>query len=168
MGDAVFVSYARVDFKFVKHLCEALVRRGHQVWLDTERIAGADWLSELERGIETSAVLVFVISPQSLDSEICRHELEHALRLGKRVVPLLRREVDVRAVPVDLKQRPWIEMRETDDAAIALEDILGAIDEAARPRAVGERGFEPLKAEPTGLQPVPFGHSGTPPDRRAL
>ena len=28
---------------------------------------------------------------------------------------------------------------------------------------MGERGFEPLKAEPTGLQPVPFGHSGTPP-----
>src|SRR6187549_2175372 len=28
---------------------------------------------------------------------------------------------------------------------------------------VGERGFEPLKAEPTGLQPVPFGHLGTPP-----
>jgi hypothetical protein len=28
---------------------------------------------------------------------------------------------------------------------------------------MGERGFEPLKAEPTGLQPVPFGRSGTPP-----
>ena len=31
---------------------------------------------------------------------------------------------------------------------------------------MGERGFEPLKAEPTGLQPVPFGHSGTPPGAR--
>lgn len=28
---------------------------------------------------------------------------------------------------------------------------------------MGEGGFEPPKAEPTGLQPVPFGHSGTPP-----
>jgi geranylgeranyl reductase family protein len=28
---------------------------------------------------------------------------------------------------------------------------------------VGAGGFEPPKAEPTGLQPVPFGHSGTPP-----
>jgi hypothetical protein len=35
-------------------------------------------------------------------------------------------------------------------------------------RVMGERGFEPLKAEPTGLQPVPFGHSGTPPRARAL
>ena len=35
-------------------------------------------------------------------------------------------------------------------------------------REMGERGFEPLKAEPTGLQPVPFGRSGTPPRRPAL
>ena len=33
---------------------------------------------------------------------------------------------------------------------------------------VGEVGFEPTKAEPTGLQPVPFGHSGTPPRRRQV
>src|SRR6476619_2088744 len=28
---------------------------------------------------------------------------------------------------------------------------------------MGAGGFEPPKAEPTGLQPVPFGRSGTPP-----
>ena|GEM_PF-2635559 len=28
---------------------------------------------------------------------------------------------------------------------------------------VGQGGFEPPKAMPTGLQPVPFGHSGTDP-----
>jgi MFS family permease len=32
-----------------------------------------------------------------------------------------------------------------------------------RQKGVGAEGFEPSKAEPTGLQPVPFGHSGTPP-----
>jgi MFS family permease len=32
-----------------------------------------------------------------------------------------------------------------------------------RMRDMGAGGFEPPKAEPTGLQPVPFGHSGTPP-----
>jgi MFS family permease len=35
-----------------------------------------------------------------------------------------------------------------------------------RLRKVGAGGFEPPKAEPTGLQPVPFGHSGTPPGER--
>ena len=32
-----------------------------------------------------------------------------------------------------------------------------------RLKDMGAGGFEPPKAEPTGLQPVPFGHSGTPP-----
>src|SRR5215216_51490 len=32
---------------------------------------------------------------------------------------------------------------------------------------MGAGGFEPPKAEPTGLQPVPFGHSGTPPGEGA-
>ena len=31
---------------------------------------------------------------------------------------------------------------------------------------MGAGGFEPPKAEPTGLQPVPFGRSGTPPGER--
>src|SRR5437588_3307053 len=31
---------------------------------------------------------------------------------------------------------------------------------------MGAGGFEPPKAEPTGLQPVPFGRSGTPPGTR--
>src|ERR671924_415986 len=35
-----------------------------------------------------------------------------------------------------------------------------------RLREVGAGGFEPPKAEPTGLQPVPFGRSGTPPGER--
>src|SRR3954453_14789593 len=34
---------------------------------------------------------------------------------------------------------------------------------AKRNREMGAGGFEPPKAEPTGLQPVPFGRSGTPP-----
>lgn len=33
---------------------------------------------------------------------------------------------------------------------------------------VGRGGFEPPKAMPTGLQPVPFGHSGTDPQDRRI
>ena len=36
------------------------------------------------------------------------------------------------------------------------------------PRTVGREGFEPPKAEPTGLQPVPFDRFGTYPDNFIL
>ena len=49
---------------------------------------------------------------------------------------------------------------------------LGTLERARRAfRArtkMGERGFEPLKAEPAGLQPAPFGHSGTPARLRSV
>jgi hypothetical protein len=35
-------------------------------------------------------------------------------------------------------------------------------------RIMQGRGFEPLKAEPAGLQPAPFGHSGTPARLRSV
>jgi MFS family permease len=50
--------------------------------------------------------------------------------------------------------------------------VLGAAAIVALPvvwiwrQEVGAEGFEPSKAEPTGLQPVPFGRSGTPPGER--
>ena len=37
---------------------------------------------------------------------------------------------------------------------------------SGRSGGMGAGGFEPPKAEPTGLQPVPFGRSGTPPGER--
>jgi site-specific DNA recombinase len=58
-----------------------------------------------------------------------------------------------------------------DDSAYETPGLVGA-GKARRPLGrqgsnneilVGAGGFEPPKAEPTGLQPVPFGRSGTPP-----
>jgi len=47
-------------------------------------------------------VFAFVVSPESLASEFCLDELEHALAQGKPVVPLLRREPERRPVPDEL------------------------------------------------------------------
>jgi hypothetical protein len=59
-------------------------------------------------------------------------------------------------------------IRTSEGGAFAFRDPAGlrpAVTIAKRSE-VGEGGFEPPKAEPTGLQPVPFGHSGTPPGER--
>ncbi len=55
--------------------------------------------------------------------------------------------------------------------------IFNALDDSHRDAVAHEtqdlgemqgRGFEPLKAEPAGLQPAPFGHSGTPARLRSV
>lgn len=90
----VFISYSRKDKAFVQRLHERLREHGQEVWIDWEDIPPtADWWNEIQAGIDGANTFVFVISPDSVTSEVCYRELDHAIRTGKRFVPLLFREV---------------------------------------------------------------------------
>ena len=90
----VFVSYARVDQPFVRRLCASLALLSKDVWADFEDIPPtAAWLEEVFRGIDAAHTFAFVITPDSVRSETCRRELDHAVDHHKRIVPLVRREV---------------------------------------------------------------------------
>ncbi len=122
----VFVSYAREDAAIVDRLAAALRASGREVWIDTDHIRGTEeWARAVDAGIEASDAVAFVLSPPFLDSEQCRRELEHAVRNGKRLVPLLAREVDSGAVPPELARLNWINVG-GDEAASArsLEEAL--------------------------------------------
>jgi WD40 repeat protein len=88
-GLDAFVSYSRRDQSFVLGLKEALERRGRNVWIDADDIPpGAAWRRELGTGIEAADAFVFVISPNSVASPECAEELDRAVALGKRLVPV--------------------------------------------------------------------------------
>ena len=67
-----FISYARADGAFaVDRLSRALGARGYEVWLDVHDIpGGAKWRDRVRRGIEACKVFVFVISPDSVTSDV--------------------------------------------------------------------------------------------------
>ena len=76
----VFISYAREDQDFVRQLHEALAQRNRETWVDWQDIPlTAQWWQEIQRGIEAADSFVFIISPDSIASEVCRDELEHAI-----------------------------------------------------------------------------------------
>jgi TIR domain len=127
---AVFVCYAREDEAFVERLYAALVEAGREVWLDLAEIPrGADWRDGVASGIGRAEAIAFVISPDSLVSRGCTHELEHALASGKRVIPLLRREPEAwAAVPPQVRRHHWIFMRDRDDFDAALGELVAAIE----------------------------------------
>src|SRR5215208_1489378 len=100
MADA-FISYSRQDEGFVRELEEALKKRGKAVWVDVEDIPlTAEWRPEILSGIEGAETFVFVISPDSITSKECKRELDHATKHNKRLVPILRREVTPRPLPM--------------------------------------------------------------------
>jgi WD40 repeat protein len=123
----VFVSYSRADEAFVRRLDGALRARGKDVWVDWDDIpATADWRARIHGGIEASRIFVAVLSPDLVASEVCAEELAHATRSNKRVVPVLRREIDRGAAPDALVSPNWIFFRDGDD----FERSVGVLVEA--------------------------------------
>ena len=124
----VFLSYSRRDSEFVQRLAGALSERGKDVWVDVDGIRDAEvFPAALRTAVERSDGFVFVISPDSVASRFCEQEVEHALELRKRVVPLLRRRVADEQVPEGVRERNWIPFDDDarfDDGVERLVDAL--------------------------------------------
>jgi hypothetical protein len=87
----IFVSYARRDGKeLALRLEKDLTRKGFDVWLDTQRLAGgARWTAEIERAIDQAHAVLAILTAGSFLSSICRAEQMRSLRKGKPVIPVL-------------------------------------------------------------------------------
>jgi WD40 repeat protein len=124
----VFISYSRQDKEFVHRLQNAFTEHEREPWLDTKDIPPtAEWLQEIYAAIEKADNFVFVISPEVLGSEVCRLELEYAVKLHKRLIPVVRRDVDPKEVPDILARLNWIFCREDDDFPQAFQALLTAM-----------------------------------------
>jgi WD40 repeat protein len=115
----------------VGRLSAALEERGKDTWVDLEDIPAASvWTDDLREGIGSSDSFCFVISPASVTSEHCRTELDYAVGLGKRLLPVLHRPAADADVPEAVAVRNWIPQtgRFDDDFDAALATLLTAIE----------------------------------------
>jgi hypothetical protein len=126
---SAFISYSRRNKDFVRRLAEGLKKRDRGIWVDLENIAPtAEWMAEVYSGIVGTDAFVFVISPDSVKSEDCLRELNHAFEHNKKLIPIVRHEVVEEAVPEPLGSYNWIFFREDDDFEQALHDLVYALD----------------------------------------
>lgn len=124
----IFISYSRRDKDFVRRLWEALEQANQNAWVDWDDIPPtADWREEIYLGIEAADNFVFVISPHSVASVVCAEELAHAIQQGKRLVPIVRQDVDYESVHPELARLNWIFFRELDDFDTGLRTLIQAI-----------------------------------------
>jgi hypothetical protein len=125
----VFISYAREDAELVGRLHAALTARDRETWIDSKSIRPSEeWWARIRGGIEAAHAMVFVISPDSVDSRVCRDEFSHATTHNKRLIPVVARDVDVDAVPDPLRQLNWIFLRDGDDFEAGVERLVDALD----------------------------------------
>ena len=126
---AVFISYSRRDKAFVQRLHEALTAREYDVWVDWEDIPpSAAWFAEIQAGVRGADGFIYVISPDSVASEVCGRELDHALAQSKRVVPVVCREPDRTPVPDAAAALNWVFLRDSDDFEAGLAALTAALE----------------------------------------
>src|SRR5881396_2856454 len=120
----LFISYSRRDQSFVRLLELSMEAKRRTAWVDWHSIPPtASWRDEVRAAIDAAQLFVFVVTPDSIDSRVCREELAHAVSRGKRVIPLLHRDVDSRRAPAAVASRNWIFCREEDDLDSAVETL---------------------------------------------
>jgi len=128
----VFISYSRKDSTFAHKLYDAFKAKELEVWVDFEDIPlTADWWKEIEAGIDAAETFIFILTPDSVRSDICRDEIEHAVKANKRIIPILHREIledeDKQKVHKKVSAHNWIFFREEDDFDPAFTKLMTSI-----------------------------------------
>ncbi|MGB6167702.1 MAG: TIR domain-containing protein [Geitlerinemataceae cyanobacterium] len=125
----VFLSYCRRNKTFVQKLNQAFQEAKREIWVDWEGIPlNADWRQEIYRGIEAADNFVFVLSPDSVASQVCTEEIEHAIANNKRLVPIVCEEVSYDRVHPEMAKLNWIFFRKEDDFDVAFHKLLETLD----------------------------------------
>ena len=114
LGATVFLSYASADREIVRRVANGLSKAGLHLWFDQSSLMpGADWVREIESGLDTADFIVFFISRHSAHSGSAQKELQIALHrqvLGEHgavLLPVLLEQADV---PPLLRQIHWVDM----------------------------------------------------------
>ena len=126
----IFISYSRKDKEFVRRLHEALSRRDREAWVDWEDIRPAEeFMQAIYGAIEAADTFIFVLTPDSVASVPCGHEIAHAAANNKRMVPIVAQDVNADTVPEALAKLEWIfYCRAGDDFEKATDKLISALD----------------------------------------
>jgi predicted regulator of Ras-like GTPase activity (Roadblock/LC7/MglB family) len=105
---SVFLSYSRKDRDAVAAMVSALRAAGEEVWVDLDEIVPSTvWMEEIKTAIANADSVIFVITPDSVASQVCGLELQDAVELSKRIVPVIIRDTPVQDVPAPLPDIDW-------------------------------------------------------------
>jgi formylglycine-generating enzyme required for sulfatase activity len=86
----IFISYGRQDQLFARRLVSDLESFGGDIWFDLEDIPiGAKWSSEVQKALDSCAIMLVVISPYSMSSTNVEEEWQYFLDQKKPIIPIL-------------------------------------------------------------------------------
>jgi TIR domain/GRAM domain len=139
----IFVSYRSVNRALVNELVSDLLDMEYEVWYDQALEGGQKWWDNILDNIRACDLLLFAMTPESLDSYPCQLEYTYANALKRHIIPVQISEgIHYQLLPVILQERQIINYVQRDKTAY--KNLLGAI-----------RSLPPAPALPSPLPEAP-------------
>lgn len=125
----VFLSYSRKDRERAQSIADVLRERHFGVYKDTDDILPTEeWKGRLEQLISEADTIVFLMSPNSITSEVCVWEVEYATELNKRIAPIVIDDVETADIPPLLARLNFIFATERDRFQDAVDSLVSALN----------------------------------------
>ncbi|NNK87159.1 MAG: toll/interleukin-1 receptor domain-containing protein [Flavobacteriaceae bacterium] len=122
--DSIFVSYSSKDRPFATSLTNKLKELGAEVWIDQDGIGlGTNWDNSIEDALETSNILLLLISSTAVASGNVQDEVSIFKEEGKRIVPIMIEQCEL---PMRWKRMQYADFTSTPEKAMRrVLDALG-------------------------------------------
>lgn len=127
----VFISYSTKDVDFAELCIAKLKAEDIETWIDHGSIHGGDvWRESIDEGIQSSDVIIVIISPNSYDSPYVTYEWAFALGQGVKLIPVILHETESHPrlstihhfIFSNPTSRPWGELIEAVKRASTVRD----------------------------------------------
>jgi hypothetical protein len=124
---SVFLSYnGGDDEKFRERLVKDLGARDFRVWYDRFMLPkGQSWQSQSADALKESDVVLLILGPKAINSEVVAKEYRMALKIKKPLIPVLF-HLDASQVPEELRHIPFINFGDHYDR-VSLEQLVQSI-----------------------------------------
>ncbi len=103
----VFLNYTNKDESLARRVADVLNKAGLEVWDDREILPGDNWADKIAHALNESNAMVALLSPEALNSNRVRYNIEYALGekgYSKRLLPVLVGSSEI----IKQKNFPWI------------------------------------------------------------
>ncbi len=111
----VFLAHAEADRAVMEKVKRSLQREGITVWTSANDIqTGEAFQQAIDQGVEQADNVVYLLSPESTRSTFCQHELDYAIALRKRIVPILVRPTEPSSQPLGLRGLQYIDLTDNE------------------------------------------------------